>query len=131
MLDVQNISKSFGGLPAVKDMSMQVAEGEIVGLIGPNGAGKSTCFNLVAGEMPVDSGRITFRGQDITALPLADRARLGLRRSFQIPRLFGRMTVLENLLAVMDQGQVGLARLVRVPGRRAAWSICHQRHGHA
>jgi len=97
ILDVAAISKSFGGVRAVADVSFRVAAGEMLALIGPNGAGKSTCFNMLNGQTPPDSGRITLRGRDITGLPPRRVCRLGVGRTFQITATFASMTVRENI----------------------------------
>jgi len=96
LLDVNRVSKRFGGLQAVKDLSFEVREGEILGLIGPNGAGKSTLFNLVNGVFAPDSGRITFGGTDITGAKPYLVARSGLARTHQIVQPLTNMTVLDN-----------------------------------
>ena len=102
VIDVQNVSKSFGGLTAVKNCSLRVERGSITGLIGPNGAGKSTLFNLVAGNIVPDQGTIIFDGQDVTGLaPYALFGR-GMLRTFQIAHEFSNMTALENLMVVPD-----------------------------
>ncbi len=98
MLEVHGLSKSFGGVQALADVSFEVGEGEIVGLIGPNGAGKTTCFNLINGLLPPTAGGIMLSGREVAALPPYARARLGLARTFQNIQLFGGMTVLENVL---------------------------------
>ncbi len=100
MIRIQNVSKTFGGLQAVKDVSFEVVQGSITGLIGPNGAGKSTLFNIVAGLFPPTSGTIALDGQDITGLPTHRLFHRGLIRTFQIPHEFSRMTVRENLMVV-------------------------------
>ena len=97
MLEIKNISKSFGGLMALRDISLDVAERQIYGLIGPNGAGKTTLFNLVTGYYPSTAGAIRFFGQEITGLRAHEIARLGIARTFQNIRLFGTMTVKENI----------------------------------
>ncbi len=102
VIDVQNVSKSFGGLAAVKNCSLKVARGSITGLIGPNGAGKSTLFNLVAGNIAPDSGKIIFDGQDVTGLPPYDLFGRGMLRTFQIAHEFSNMTALENLMVVAE-----------------------------
>jgi branched-chain amino acid transport system ATP-binding protein len=94
---MKEISKSFGGLVAVRAVSFNVHEGEIVGLIGPNGAGKTTLFNLISGIQRPEEGSIVFEGDDITALPSYKRSRAGIGRTFQIVRPF-EMTVLENIM---------------------------------
>ncbi|NNJ74491.1 MAG: ABC transporter ATP-binding protein [Anderseniella sp.] len=100
MLSVEKLSKSFGGLQAVRDCSFKIEEGSITGLIGPNGAGKTTLFNMIAGEMEPTAGRIIFQGQNITGLPTHKMFHLGIVRTFQIPHEFAKMTVLENLMVV-------------------------------
>jgi branched-chain amino acid transport system ATP-binding protein len=96
LLEVTGISKRFGGLLAVHDLSLTVRDGEILGLIGPNGAGKSTVFNLINGIYPPDHGRIVFKGRDITGEPPYRIARHGLARTHQIVQPLMGMTVLEN-----------------------------------
>ncbi|MEX0430988.1 ABC transporter ATP-binding protein [Spiribacter insolitus] len=100
MIEIERISRAFGGLQAVREVSFTVAEGSITGLIGPNGAGKSTLFGMVAGALPPDSGRIRLQGEDITGLPTHALFHKGLVRTFQIPHEFSRMTVRENLMIV-------------------------------
>ncbi len=97
LLAVEHLSMRFGGLTAVDDLSFTVGRGDITALIGPNGAGKTTCFNLLTKFLQPTSGSILFKGRDITRLPAADIARLGLVRSFQISAVFPRLTVLENV----------------------------------
>ncbi len=106
MLKVVELSKDFGGLHAVNGVSFEVGEGTITGLIGPNGAGKTTTFNLLAGAFPPTGGQILFDGHDVTNLRDFEIFRLGLVRTFQIPRPFAEMTVLENLMTV-PQRQLG------------------------
>ena len=96
LLDIEGLSKRFGGVAAVQALSFTVEEREILGLIGPNGAGKSTLFNLINGVIAPDAGRITFRGTDITAIPPYRVARAGLARTHQIVQPLGGMSVLEN-----------------------------------
>jgi branched-chain amino acid transport system ATP-binding protein len=104
MLDVIGVSRRFGGARAVDGVTLHVAAGTITGLIGPNGAGKTTLFNVIAGSLPPSAGRIVLNGQDIGGAPAHRRLAAGLGRTFQIPRPFGAMTVLENLLlAAQDQ----------------------------
>ena len=98
VLGVDAVSKSFGGIQALSEVSFEVQDGEILGLIGPNGAGKSVLINLVSGIYPPDSGMLRFRGADVTRLPSHALGRLGIARTFQNIRLFRRMTVLENVL---------------------------------
>jgi len=98
VLRLDRVSKSFGGVHAVRDASLTVLAGERRALIGPNGAGKTTLFNLVAGALPVDGGAITMFGRAVTRWPMHRRARLGLGRTYQTSQLFGELTVEENLL---------------------------------
>ena len=97
LLEVDGLTKRFGGFTALNGVSIQVKAGERFGLIGPNGSGKTTLINCVSGALPVDGGRILFEGREITGLPPHQRTRLGIVRSFQIPKPFGSMTVRENL----------------------------------
>jgi branched-chain amino acid transport system ATP-binding protein len=97
VLDVHRVVKRFGGFQALGGVSIQVKPAERFGLIGPNGSGKTTLINCISGTLRNDGGRIVFQGIDITTLPAHRRARLGIARSFQIPRPFSSMTVLENL----------------------------------
>ena len=122
MLEVNNLSKSFGGVQALTGVSFAVAAGEIVGLIGPNGAGKTTCFNLINGLLPPTGGSIRLAGTDMAGLPPYRRARLGLARTFQNIQLFGGMTVLENVLTGYHlRQQVGvLTALLPLPAVRRA-----------
>jgi len=106
VIDVQNVSKRFGGLRAVNNCSLRVERGSITGLIGPNGAGKSTLFNLVAGNITPDSGKIIFDGRDVTGLKPHQLFHLGMLRTFQIAHEFSNMTALENLMMV-PPGQPG------------------------
>jgi branched-chain amino acid transport system ATP-binding protein len=100
LIKIENVSKSFGGIHAVRNVSFDVAPGSITGLIGPNGAGKSTLFNIVAGLIRPDSGRILLDEDDITGVPPHQLFHRGLVRTFQIPHEFSRMTVRENLMVV-------------------------------
>jgi branched-chain amino acid transport system ATP-binding protein len=97
MLKVTNLTKIFGGLRAVDQASVEVAQGRIVALIGPNGAGKTTLFACIAGFLPINQGRVDFMGQDITGMKVHDIARLGMVRTFQITQPFAKLTVLENI----------------------------------
>jgi len=106
MLEARSVSKSFGGVTAVDDVSFTINAGEITGLIGPNGAGKTTMFNLLAGSLQPSQGDILLRDQSLAGLPAHRRLAAGLGRTFQIPRLFADMTVVENLLTAA-QGQSG------------------------
>src|SRR6185295_13981242 len=98
LLKVQGVSKHFGGFTALSEVSIAIAPGERFGLIGPNGSGKTTLINCISGSLRHDSGSIEFEGQEISGLPAYRRTRKGIARSFQIPRPFHSMSVLENLL---------------------------------
>lgn len=104
LLEVKNISISFGGIKAVQDVSFQVEQGEILGLIGPNGSGKSTCINLISGVYPVDTGEIIFDGHAfLKKETVPQRAKMGLGRTFQSPRPFGNLTVYDNIFTIALQ----------------------------
>ena len=98
MLEIQNLTKRFGGLTAVHDVSISFERNKINAIIGPNGAGKTTFFNLISGAIPSTSGKIIFDGQDVTGLRADQVARLGISRTFQATTLFDRATVLDNLI---------------------------------
>ena len=98
LLEVRRISKTYGGLKAVQDVSFDVADGEILGVIGPNGAGKTTLFNLLNGLVPPDAGTVRFEGRDLTGLKPNRICRAGVGRTFQVVRAFPRMSVLENVV---------------------------------
>lgn len=108
LLDVQNISKSFGGVRAVDDVSLRVNQGDIFGLIGANGAGKTTLFNLITGFIPASSGSVHIDGDDVSAQPVFQRVRRGMARTFQTPQLFGAMTVRENVLSGTFAAQLNI-----------------------
>jgi branched-chain amino acid transport system ATP-binding protein len=103
VLDVAGVDKRFGGLHAVRSLTLAVGHGELVGLFGPNGAGKTTLFNMIAGALKPDAGAIRLNGRAITSLPSWRRARLGLARTFQITRPFRELTALENVLAAVPR----------------------------
>jgi branched-chain amino acid transport system ATP-binding protein len=98
LLAINGLSKNFGGFAALSDVNLEVAEGERFGLIGPNGSGKTTLINCVSGLLRNDRGSIVFAGEELSRLPAYQRTRRGIARSFQVPRPFHTMTVLENLL---------------------------------
>ena len=120
LLEVKGLEKSFGGVHAVDGASFAVAEGSITALIGPNGSGKTTVFNLIGGTMAPQAGEVWFDGQRIDGKPPWRRAHLGLGRTFQITRLFGEMTVLENVVAPLREFHLGLLNANAVSGREAA-----------
>ncbi|HMN11977.1 MAG TPA: ABC transporter ATP-binding protein [Bellilinea sp.] len=97
MMNCQNLTKVFGGLVAVDDVTLDIKEHSLHAIIGPNGAGKTTLFNLLSGMMPPTQGKVFFKGKDITHVPPHKRAHLGIGRSFQITNIFPNLTVLENL----------------------------------
>ncbi len=99
LLELRSVGKNFGGVQAVKDLSLTVRASEIVGLIGPNGSGKSTSVNLISGTLPVSDGEIHFAGRSIKDLPITDRVPLGLARTFQTTSLFPEFSVREQVLA--------------------------------
>ena len=109
VLKVDKIRKQFGGLTAVNDISFDIHAGRIVGLIGPNGAGKSTTFNLITGVLAKTSGKVTYRGHDISALPSREISRQGMARTFQHVKMIPDMTVLENVaLGAYTRGESGV-----------------------
>ncbi|MCZ7620815.1 MAG: ABC transporter ATP-binding protein [Myxococcota bacterium] len=120
LLDVQGLTRRFGGLVAVNDVTFQVAPGEIAGLIGPNGAGKTTLFNMLAGSMEPSAGRIVFDGADCSGLPARQMARLGVARTFQITSLFPGLTTFDNVVTGSYRtGRSGWAQsLLRAPSYR-------------
>jgi branched-chain amino acid transport system ATP-binding protein len=97
VLAIRSLSKTFGGVRAVNDVSFEIAQGEFLAMIGPNGAGKSTCFNMINGQLKPDSGSILLAGRDIAGLETRDVWRLGVGRTFQVAATFGSMTVVENV----------------------------------
>jgi branched-chain amino acid transport system ATP-binding protein len=107
MLQVSQLTKRFGGFTAVANVGFALREGEILGLIGPNGSGKSTTFNLIAGSYAPSSGSIRFRGEEIAGLPPAQVCHKGIGRTFQIPRPFRRLSILENVAVAAFYGQAG------------------------
>jgi len=104
ILQLQDVSKSFGALKVADAVTFDLSEGEALGIIGPNGAGKSTMFNLIAGNLVADTGTIRFSGNDITRTPPMARCTAGIGRTFQIPQPFEKLTVFENLLVAAAFG---------------------------
>lgn len=121
LLEVDQVSKVFGGLKALDQVNMEVGEGEIFGLIGPNGAGKTTLFNLISGALPLSSGRVSFKRGEISHLSDYRICLMGIARTYQNIRLFGRMTVLENVMVGQhSRTNAGLwSTVLRLPGERA------------
>jgi branched-chain amino acid transport system ATP-binding protein len=118
LLELRDISKSIGGLLILNKLSLSLEAGEALGVLGPNGAGKTTTLNVIAGDLSPSAGQVFFDGQDITALPAYRRCRLGIGRTYQIPRPFAGMTVFENVL-------VG-ATHSRGKGERESYALCRE-----
>jgi branched-chain amino acid transport system ATP-binding protein len=113
ILRLRGVGRRFGGVQAVRDVDLEIRPGERRAILGPNGAGKTTLFNLISGEFPPSTGTVQLFGRDVTAQPARARARMGLSRTFQTSRLFGGLTVEDNLfLAVLGVGE-GHLRLVK------------------
>jgi branched-chain amino acid transport system ATP-binding protein len=108
VIEVQGVSKAFGGVQANEDISMSVQQGKITGLIGPNGSGKTTLFNSIVGYHPIDEGSIRFQGQEISKLRVPDIARLGLLRTFQQTRIFKNMNCVENMLIAVPHRKMSM-----------------------
>ena len=123
VLDLQGLTKHFGGVRAVDGIELAVARGEIVGLIGPNGSGKSTIVNLICGLLPPTAGRVVFNGADISRLPPHARVTLGIARTFQNIRLFGQLTVWQNLWVAQNSGEQRNQNFLRrwFGGSNGAW----------
>ena len=108
ILEVNNVSKFFGGVKANVDISMSVQQGSIVGLIGPNGSGKTTLFNSIVGTHPIDNGSIKFNGTEVSQLPIPVVAKLGLLRTFQQTRIYGKLNCIDNMLISHKTDKEGL-----------------------
>ena len=113
ILNVSNVSKSFGGVKANVDISMSVEKGKIVGLIGPNGSGKTTLFNSIVGTYPIDNGSIKFNGMEVSDLPVPVIAKLGLLRTFQQTRIYGKLNCVENMLISHKGSDEGLFSILQ------------------
>jgi branched-chain amino acid transport system ATP-binding protein len=98
LLELDHATKRYGALTVLDEVNLHVGEGEALGVVGPNGAGKTTALSVIAGEVPLSSGAVRFAGQDISRMPAAARCRLGVGRTFQVPRPFLGMTVFENVM---------------------------------
>lgn len=107
IIEVENVSKSFGGVIANRGVSLSVPRGGITGLIGPNGSGKTTLFNSIVGYHPIDSGSIRFAGREISSLRVQEIARLGLLRTFQSTRIYGKMNCVQNMLISIPHRKAG------------------------
>ena len=128
-LVVKNIAKSFGKRQVVRDVSLSLQRGEVVGLLGPNGAGKTTCFYMIMGLIGVDSGEISIDGEDVTRLPMYQRARLGVGYLPQEASIFRGMTVEENVLAVAELVEKDrAARMAQVDSLLSELHVEHLRH---
>jgi len=111
LLEVENVSKAFGGVQANKAISLKVPEGAIIGLIGPNGSGKTTLFSSIVGQYPIDQGSIRFEGEEISKLRVPQIARLGLLRTFQQTRIYGLMTCMQNMIISASVRKRGFGEL--------------------
>src|SRR6202142_1227261 len=125
VLELKDLSKAFGGLRAVRGVSLKIMPGDRKAIIGPNGAGKTTLFNLITGILPASSGRVLLFGRDVTSWPSHRRTALGMARTFQVTSLFPKLSVLDNVL-------------LAIKGRRASkfgmWRVlfcCREGHGKA
>jgi urea transport system ATP-binding protein len=114
LLETQELTCRFGGLTALNGVNLAVQQGDLLGIIGPNGAGKSTLFNVITGHVGATSGRLKFRGKDITGMPSHSRAREGIGRKFQVPTVFGSLSVRRNL-TVAAYGRSSVRRLIWGP----------------
>ena len=108
ILEVKQVYKYFGGVKANEDISLSVEQGSIVGLIGPNGSGKTTLFNSIVGTHPIDKGSIKFNGEEVSELPVPVVAKLGLLRTFQQTRIYGKLNCIENMLISNKSQEKGL-----------------------
>jgi len=125
LLKVSNLTKRFGGIVAVNDVSFEIHKGETLGFIGPNGAGKSTVVNCLTGYLPATSGTIEMNGVDITRMKPHQRAHMGLARTYQIPRPFPELTALTSVLASSIAGKKESTRVLRTPCtmQRTIWNL--------
>jgi neutral amino acid transport system ATP-binding protein len=116
ILEIKNVSKSFGGVKANVDISLNVEQGSIVGLIGPNGSGKTTLFNSIVGTHPIDQGSIKFDNKEVSQLPVPVVAKLGLLRTFQQTRIYNKLNCVENMLISHKQSDQGFSKIFsRIP----------------
>jgi branched-chain amino acid transport system ATP-binding protein len=112
VLELEGLSKSYGALKVIDDLSVRLEDGEVLGVVGPNGAGKTTMLHLAAGQLRPDAGRVRLAGRDVTGLPARARCQLGLARTYQVPQPFSGMTVYENVLVGATFGGNGDAHEV-------------------
>ena len=116
ILEIKNVSKSFGGVKANVEISLNVEQGSIVGLIGPNGSGKTTLFNSIVGTHPIDQGSIKFNNKEVSQLPVPVVAKLGLLRTFQQTRIYSKLNCVENMLISHKQSDQGFSKIFsRIP----------------
>lgn len=128
-LEINKLGKRYGNRPVVRDVSLQLSRGEVVGLLGPNGAGKTTCFYMIAGLIRPDYGSIVLEGNDITRLPMYRRARLGIGYLPQEASIFRGLTVEQNIMAVLEVGDLVLEqRQIMLEELLGEFSISHLRH---
>jgi branched-chain amino acid transport system ATP-binding protein len=119
LLELDKVTKRFGRVVIAEDLSFAVGPGEVIGIVGPNGAGKTSLFGLISGDLAPGAGEVRFAGRAVTKLDAAARCRLGIGRTYQVPRPFGDMTVFENLLVAAQQG-AGLRRRASYTAAMAA-----------
>src|ERR1700742_4481454 len=119
LLEGSGVSKSFGGVRALSDCGLEVSEGKIHGLIGPNGSGKTTLFNVITGYERVQQGEVRFQGSEITNAPPDRVFGLGIGRTLQLPAIFARLSVLENLLVATQRQEGWLRSVLRIAGSAA------------
>lgn len=130
MLSIERVTKSFGGVVAILNLDLEIGDGMVFGLIGPNGAGKTTLFNLITGVLPSTSGKISFKGKDVTNLKPHQINRLGITRTFQNIRLFPAMTVLENVMMGQNRlARTGVSSLIPLYGRGANKELRQEAEG--
>jgi ABC-type branched-subunit amino acid transport system ATPase component len=127
IIGIDNVGHSFGGLAVLRDVSFAVPEGSVIGLIGPNGSGKSTLFNIITGFLFPVAGQVSYRGRDIAKFSVQQRSRAGLVRTFQTPKMFEHLSVLENVMAgaIKLTGSGILANAFALPSARADMRRMH------
>jgi branched-chain amino acid transport system ATP-binding protein len=127
ILELKGVGHSFGGFTVLRSVTLSVPEGGLIGLIGPNGSGKTTLFNIISGYLPLQTGAIAFRGEPLTTQSVQDRNRAGMVRTFQTPKIFERMTVLENIMVgACKLTRTGMIQdLLRLPYARGQFQQIH------